>query len=423
MIFNVIDSLPSTGKTSACINMMNRNLNNRYLFITPFKDETDRIIKDCKIRNFTKPQDQERWSSFKKLDDLHCLLREKKNIATTHALFLNYTEETRRLIKDGEYILVFDEVIDPLQQVDKKDINLTDLDLIMRKGVFDVDGDEYSFKDEKYEKNGGKLLKNVNRHLKSKKLIKGEKAVVFWGLKSNIFDCFKEGYLLTYLFDYQPMRQYFELCNINYRFIGVKKINGKYEFCNVEDVDRSLDLTNKIHILEDEKLNKMGNDFYNLSLNWFKKHGGEKEKELKKNVYNYFRNKLNGTVDDRMWTSYKSIKENVKGKGYSKGFVTFNIRATNKYDHKKHISYGVNLFIQPWKTQYFKKHGARDINQDMWALSHCLQFLFRSRIRRGEEIWVYIPSRRMRELLKQWLVNLKQGEDLKEIILDKRCFK
>ena len=32
-----------------------------------------------------------------------------------------------------------------------------------------------------------------------------------------------------------------------------------------------------------------------------------------------------------------------------------------------------------------------------------LQFIWRSAIRNGEEIWVYIPSIRMRSLLKKWI--------------------
>lgn len=32
-----------------------------------------------------------------------------------------------------------------------------------------------------------------------------------------------------------------------------------------------------------------------------------------------------------------------------------------------------------------------------------VQFIWRSRIREGKEISLYIPSKRMRELLKEWL--------------------
>jgi len=39
-----------------------------------------------------------------------------------------------------------------------------------------------------------------------------------------------------------------------------------------------------------------------------------------------------------------------------------------------------------------------------------IQWIWRSAIRDGKEIWVYIPSRRMRELLKKWLLELSSLE-------------
>ena len=40
---------------------------------------------------------------------------------------------------------------------------------------------------------------------------------------------------------------------------------------------------------------------------------------------------------------------------------------------------------------------------DAYALSEMIQFICRSRVRRGEPIYCYIPSKRMRELLIDWL--------------------
>jgi hypothetical protein len=45
------------------------------------------------------------------------------------------------------------------------------------------------------------------------------------------------------------------------------------------------------------------------------------------------------------------------------------------------------------------------INEDEWALSELIQWLFRSAIRQKEEIELYIPSERMRKLLIEWLNN------------------
>ena len=46
------------------------------------------------------------------------------------------------------------------------------------------------------------------------------------------------------------------------------------------------------------------------------------------------------------------------------------------------------------------------MHDDEYALSEMIQWIWRSAIRDGKEIWVYIPSRRMRELLKKWLLDL-----------------
>ena len=43
------------------------------------------------------------------------------------------------------------------------------------------------------------------------------------------------------------------------------------------------------------------------------------------------------------------------------------------------------------------------VDEDTWALSELIQWIFRSAIRENNEINVYIPSERMRNLLIEWL--------------------
>lgn len=52
--------------------------------------------------------------------------------------------------------------------------------------------------------------------------------------------------------------------------------------------------------------------------------------------------------------------------------------------------------------QYLEAQGI-DVNEDLWALNDLLQWIFRSAIRNDEPISIYIPSRRMRELLLEWI--------------------
>ncbi len=43
------------------------------------------------------------------------------------------------------------------------------------------------------------------------------------------------------------------------------------------------------------------------------------------------------------------------------------------------------------------------INEDLYGLSEMIQWIWRSRIRKGESINIYIPSMRMRNLLDAWM--------------------
>jgi hypothetical protein len=51
-----------------------------------------------------------------------------------------------------------------------------------------------------------------------------------------------------------------------------------------------------------------------------------------------------------------------------------------------------------------------NIDKDIFALSEMVQFIWRSAIRNEQQINVYIPSKRMRNLLEQWLNDEFEGE-------------
>ena len=117
---------------------------------------------------------------------------------------------------------------------------------------------------------------------------------------------------------------------------------------------------------------------------------------------NYFINKRKTKTSDNLWTTFKDYKSLLNGKGYGRGYVALNKRASNEYAQKTSVVYPVNRYINPGIKNFFLKHDV-DVNEDGFALSEMLQFIWRSAIRKGEEIYVYIPSVRMRNLLKQWI--------------------
>lgn len=88
--------------------------------------------------------------------------------------------------------------------------------------------------------------------------------------------------------------------------------------------------------------------------------------------------------------------------GYKKSFLSSNARATNQYSDRHYLAYCINKYFNPFMKNYFLMMGVR-IEEDGYALSEMVQWIWRSAIRNGEDIWIYVPSKRMRTLLKDWL--------------------
>lgn len=82
-------------------------------------------------------------------------------------------------------------------------------------------------------------------------------------------------------------------------------------------------------------------------------------------------------------------------------FVACTARATNDYADRTTLLYMINRFISPEIEKYFSRRGS-PINEDEFATSELLQWIWRSAIRKGNRINLFIPSARMRKLLFGW---------------------
>jgi len=156
-----------------------------------------------------------------------------------------------------------------------------------------------------------------------------------------------------------------------------------------------------IHIVDDYKLNEIGDSEYALSLNWFTKDGSDITR-LKNNLYNFFRYICGVDAAEKMWSTYKDVKHKIQGKGYTSGFIPFNKKATNEYRTRTAAAYCVNLYMNVGQKLFYQNNGV-EIDEDAYALSIMVQWIWRSAIRDGNEIWLYVPSRRMRNLLINWM--------------------
>lgn len=412
MIVKVCDALCGCGKTSSCINMMNERTDKKFIFVTQYRDEVKRIMENCKSRNFVTPISDED-AGVTKLSNIRDLIAQGHNIATTHALFLSYTSDIKELIQEKHYVLVLDEVVDVLCSAD---IAACDIDLLRKTNMIQEDNEYITWLEGSYSDEANAKFREEMQRAKSKNLLKLNEHWFFWAITPELFSSFDDVYVLTYLFESQTLKYFFDMYKLPYQLIGTKKIENKYQFCDISEMSRVRDLRDKIHILESDKLNDIGKGRSALSHTWYSRvyTDGETLPQLQRNISNVFKNIFRATSKECLWTSFKSFKDVLSGKGYASSFVVYNLRASNKYASRKYLAYCVNNFPRPLESKYFHEHGV-EVDSDMYALSILVQWIFRSAIRNNEEIWIYIPSERMRYILTQWIENLANGEDLKPI--------
>ena len=403
MIVKVCDMIMGAGKTQSAITQMNEDTQSRYIFVTPYLDEVKRIRRGCAERGFREPQQL----GAGKLDHLHELLTEKKNIACTHALFERYNEETIELIRNGEYKLIMDEAFHAVKVIE---ISQRDLELLRNKdnGMIEVEAGSYRVNWTKDDYQG--KFEELRDMCKMGNVILYRDCLFLWAFPVDVFRAFTDVTILTYLFDAQEQKYYFDTHGIEVKKIGTVCEDGVYRFSEVGVAPEYVKtLHEKIHILDDERLNEIGDKETALSSSWYARAEKEKGKpnirRLKNNLVNVFTNRYAARTSQTLWTTFKKYHEKLKGNGYTSGFLACNARATNAYRERDHLAYCINIYYHPYLRSYFVEQGV-DVHDDEYALSEMIQWIWRSAIRDGKEIWVYIPSRRMRELLKKWLLDL-----------------
>jgi hypothetical protein len=403
----VVDSIMGSGKTESMIYMINNDPSKRYFFITPFLKEVERIKSSCPHASFVDPSNYGKG----KLNSLHELISQRENIASTHALFKKYESETIKMIEDAGYILILDEVVDVIESVR---IHKDDIKFMLSAGLIYVDDDGYViWSDDAYH---GDNFSQIKAMAQNKNLILIKEALMFWILPVGIFSAFQEVYVLTYMFEGQIQKYYYDINNIQYRKLGVTKHSDHYQLC--EDTPRSChvnDIKSKVHILiriigdtADFKLNTV------LSYSWFGNCGKpDKTKiaKLKSFIKNIFRNIYKSKSEENMWTCFSENKTALSGDGYTRGFISMNARATNDFRHKKYLVYCVNRYMNPCIKNYFISHGV-SVDENKYALSEMIQWIWRSAIRDGEEIHICIPSTRMRKLFEDWLEEISTAEEV-----------
>lgn len=384
-----------SGKTEYAIRMINEsNKNQKFIYITPFLKEVKRIKTSVVGRKFYEPDvklgNGSKYTHFQKL------IAQGKNIVTTHVLFSKTNDELMELLKEENYILIIDEVFNIIEEIPTKK---NSVDTLLRANLIEIlPNCKVVWKEsETYED----AYEDIRDYALAGNLYCVRNKTLVFNFPAKIFSVFEEVYVLTYMFNGQLQKAYYDMNNIEYKYYS---INNKYELVPYsKEYDNRSKLKELIHVYEGN-LNYDDN-FNTLSWSWYKrqeKNQTIKIKQLKNNLLNYLTNIMKAKSKSILWTTFKEYKTKLSGKGYTNSFLESSARSSNEYKDRNVLAYCIGKYLHPTIEGFFIDNNI-PLDEDMIALADMLQWIFRSAVRKGEPIQIYIPSNRMRELLNEWL--------------------
>ena len=345
-----------------------------------------------------------RASYLTKVEHIAKLVNEGKDIVTTHAALKLFTPNTVKDIRDAGYRLVIDEELECIRphpvKAHRRKMLLTsqavyedELGLLRWNpdypidDISEVDTNGYSWDMQiKSLCDNGSLVLIADEN--------GQRDLFMWEYPIEFLKAFDNIDILTYMFEGSIFHKY-----LQYYHIDFEVSKGIQLHSSIKDL---------IKIVDSEKMNKGGDRREALGVTDQQRYTKDSvvASTMRNNLTNYFRNSTysKSDPDQRLWTCLKDAVPIFKGAGYTKRHIPHNTKAVNDFMDTHHLAYIFNDNMNPEPYKYLSKRGEEfipDINR--YSLSELLQWIYRSRIRSGEPITLYIPSSRMRHLLIDWM--------------------
>ena len=405
----VLDALMGTGKTTAIINWMKDNPQNKYLYVSPMLAEVEeRIPTECASLEFVFPStDNHKTKSLHLLE----LLGEGCNVAFTHALFQDLSKAHLARIQKEGYVLVIDEevgLIEPYSGVYKKG----DITSLENAKHIQVDEENLGVVRWLWED-----IEDETAYSKLKRLCEMEmlycakrsRDMMVIQLPMALVQSARRTIVLTYLFEGSVMESFLKLRGVGIvPFTEVSLLK-----CSTSVKQQAKQLINLCSTPSINSLSKLP-----LSSSWYSTNASKEQlTKLGKAIYSAYRryDKEDVLLTLPKASATKKLGETNRANpryalhksiNTDSTFLYCSARATNDYAHKTVAIHAYNRYINTVVAAYLQDYG-KEIgatpSDDQYALSEMLQWLWRTQVRNDKPIDVYILSNRMNNLLVQWL--------------------
>ncbi len=258
----VIDAVMGAGKTTWALNKIEHApADEKFIYITPFLSEVERVIKTVKSRSFVQPTNAA--AGGRKLNSLKKQLENGDNIAATHALFEMADDELIELLQSSNYTLILDEVMDVIE---KASVSPSDMRLLLDKSYIKIVDNRVEWTAPEIAYEYGRF-DDIKLLAKAGNLFYHRDRFLIWSFPPQVFAAFDQVYVMTYLFNAQIQRYYFDLYGIDYEFFSIKDGDlAEYD----REIDKRRELFQLIDLYEGQH-NEHGSNRTAFSTGWLER--------------------------------------------------------------------------------------------------------------------------------------------------------
>jgi hypothetical protein len=396
----IYDRPCGTGKTSEMLESFLHK--EKYLVIVPFLTEIDRVLEHTANTDhqfFSPTTDENDFES--KYESLKALLEEGKNVVATHNLFYAIKDlaDCQLLQK---YNVILDEVPNVIEDVSGLVKPDTFKQIYFDGGFVEVSQDGLITPTEKWSGQVSALDDGLKKRVYSlaagRRLYQKDGKFFIKILPPELFTSCKSLTILTYLAANSMLKAYFKRMGITYA-----RIDNRFDEAAFKANARKLISLETISSLEK----------YNFSYSGQQKMTAEDKRNVGEALNNFKRKKLKDVPDKNVlitcskdnWFNPKDEKKAagfaVKSRMFKEAnWIPNTTRGTNQYSHTSVLIYLYDQNPNPVVEKFLEVEGNF---KNYYALSELIQWVYRSQVRKGLPIKLYIPSKRMRKLFEDWL--------------------
>ncbi len=189
---------------------------------------------------------------------------------------------------------------------------------------------------------------------------------------------------------------------INVKFNEINKFilnspvkNDVYEYYKL-DHDTKRKICNNLQIWNKKYSNTDLQKDNTLSLTWLKNNSNYID-FIKNDISNFFKHKCNLRSHEICWTTYDNMKDLLKGKGYTKGFVNKN-ESLSVFNNCKAYAYLRNDYPSD-----IQRENKNNIDVNFYAIHYLVKVIKYITVDLDEELILFIPSKRILRILIDWL--------------------